>query len=459
MVRTPESAHASTRYGLTVPAGGSRAWLLLPAAALVFQSTILIVRGVDVGSWGWDHSQYHTQAIQKFAEQLPTPDLVNYASATSPGWHLLLALLLKAGAGFTLLRGVSTLAGVVLLLSATHTAARWVSPRTAACLLLPLAFSPFAVGGSAWITTDVPALACVALSLGAAMGGMAIVSGSLTTNSTSAPRPRWMWMAAVWASLGVCVRQPVAWLAAPIAWRALKQKRWSALLPALLPVAILGLFVALWGGLMPPPYRYLHSKGANPAALPLMLALAGCWGLPLLLALLASARGDSAAGANFPWSRLARNATVGAVASLVVAALIPTSMSVDEGRCFGPLWQLIERVPAPANRSLVMLVLAPLGGASIAGLATLAFHRGAGALATMVLLGLLMATAANMANSQAWQRYADLPLLLLLPWLAALASRGARAGAWVSAAAALVALMQLGMATVNLWKPALGGNL
>jgi hypothetical protein len=430
----------------------------VPAAALAIQATLLILRGVDVGSWGWDHSQYHTLAIQKFAEQWPTPDLVNYASATSPGWHLLLSLFLKMGASFTLLRGVSTLAGVVLLLSATHTAARWVSPRTAACLMLPLAFSPFAVGGSAWITTDVPALACVALSLGAAMGGMAVVSGRLTKDASSAPRPRWMWIAALWAALGVCVRQPVAWLAAPIAWRALRERRWSALIAALVPVAVLGLFVAMWGGLMPPPYRYLHSKGANPAALPLMLALAGCWGLPLLLALLASTCGDVAAGVAPPWSRIGRNAAIAAVASLLVAALIPTSMSVDDGRCFGPLWQLIERVPAPAHRSLVMLVLVPLGGASIAGLATLAFHRGAGALATMLLLALLMATAANMANSQAWQRYADLPLLLVLPWLAALATRGARASAWVSTAAAAVALIQVGMATVNLWKPAFGGT-
>ncbi|MBL9140767.1 MAG: hypothetical protein JNK53_02770, partial [Phycisphaerae bacterium] len=65
-----------------------------------------------------------------------------------------------------------------------------------------------------------------------------------------------------------------------------------------------------------------------------------------------------------------------------------------------------------------------------------------------------LAAAANAANSQAWQRYADLPILLLLPWLAAVGVRSSRAARAVGAAALLVAFAQLGMAAVNLWKPA-----
>lgn len=438
----PTSAPAAVQYG------GARAWILLPGAVMALQTAILILFGNDAGAWAWDQTQYHWLAILKFESQFPAPDLVNYTSATSPGWHLLLATLVSLGAGLQTLRWVSALAGVVLLCAATHTAARWVSPRTAALALLPLACSPYAVGGSAWITTDVPALACIALSLGAVTAGLAVHSSRVTRESHVAPW--WMWMAAVWAVLGVSIRQPVVWLVAPLTWRALREQRWWALVAPLLPVGLLCLLVFMWGGLMPPAYRYLHSKGANPASLALFLSLAACWGVPMAAALLWAERKEG---------RMAslRGPLVAAVGALAFVLAIPTSVSEPAGRCFGPLWQLVERVPAPGERSLVMLLLAPIGAASIAVLTSLAFRRGAGAIASLVLMALACAAAVNVANSQAWERYADLPLLLLLPWLAVLGVRNARAAQALGCAAIFVTVMQLAMAAINLWRPAFGG--
>lgn len=475
---------------------------------MALQTGLLILLGHDAGTWGWDQTQYHLPTIEEFAGQLPAPDLVNYKSATSPGWHLLLALFMKAGVGVTGLRCIAALAGILLLLVATHTAARWVAPRSAALLLLPLALTPYAVGGSAWVTTDVPALACVALTLAAITAGLTTTRAGRDTGRSTAgqgtlkphtPARIWLWLGALAAAAGVAIRQPTAWLAVPIALRALMERRWLGLTALIWPVGMLGVLVWAWGGLMPPAYRSLHGAGANPAAIALMLALAACWGAPLAMALTLAhgKRGAGQTGAgdlSVPpsawWTRTWLLAALAAAAALLYTAAIPTSATTpdDGGRCFGPLWELVRRMPAPGERSLVMLLLAPIGGAALTLLWRFAAWRGNTRAATILLVSLGMAAAANAANSQAWERYADLPLLLLLPWLAALgaapkAASGAaprsapramqgttsgerhapdakelaadaRAGSLLGWAALLVALMQMGIAGVNLWKPA-----
>lgn len=436
-------AHRSARH-----TGESRAWLALPAALLALQAGALILTGHPAGSWEYDHTYHHMPAIRTFAESLPTPDLANYRSATSPGWHLALAALLRAGASEEALRWASMLAGVVLMIVATLCAARWVSPRTAALLLAPLALSPFVVGGSAWVTTDVPALACVACALAATLRGL---RPSLVSTDASDSRRAWRpWLAGLWATLGVAVRQPLIWLCAPIAWRALRERRWPALAITLVPAALLACMVLAWGGLVPPAYRDQHGRGANPAGAVLVLAMIGAWGAPLALAL---------AWADDARRTLVRPAAIGALVGGVLASLVATSYAKGEGgiegRWGGPIWSAVERLPAPADRSVLLVALAALGGATLAIMIRQCRLRGSMPTASLVLLSLACVAATNAANSQAWQRYADLPLLLLVPWLAALSVRTTRAATLVALAAVLVALAQAGMATVNLWKPAL----
>jgi hypothetical protein len=433
------------------------------------QAFVLIAFGQPAGSWANDQTNYHMVAIEKFAEELPAPDLIHYPSATSPGWHLALAVLTRMGAGEGALRWVSALAGVVLALAATCTASRWVTPRTAALLALPLVLTPYAVGGSAWITTDVPALACMALALAATLrgcppyprwGGGGVVHATRAERSSNAPGstagPRtgpgaWRpWSAALWATAGVAIRQPLVWLAAPIAWRAWRERRAGGLVAALLPVALLVALVLMWQGLIPPMYRYLHQRGANPAGFVLLLALAGAWGAPLALALYVAEEARR---------RLLPLAAVGAALALAVALAVPTSYAKGEGgvegRWGGPLWSAVERTPSIADRSLLMTGMAAVGGASLAVLAQQASRRGATTAGGIVLIALACVAAANTANSQAWERYADLPLLLLLPWLAALGVRTPRAASAVGVAALVVACAQVAIAAVNLWKPAL----
>ncbi|MFO0784068.1 MAG: hypothetical protein U0636_10340 [Phycisphaerales bacterium] len=433
--------------------GTSPWWLVLPAAALAVQAGVHILHGTDVGQWGWDQTQYHAKVIQEFASQWPHCDLVNYQSATSPGWHLLLAALLKMGASMQVLRWVNAATGVLLLLVATTTAARWARPRTAACLFMPLALSPYAVGGSAWITTDVPALLCMTVALAA---------------TTRAPvwKPR---TAGIWATLAVAVRQPFAWLALPMVWRGMQDAGRSATADAqprslavvfawaALPILLLGVLVWQWHGLMPPAYRSLHDAGANPAGVVVLLALTACWGGPLAAILLWQAW--RAKNHEQPWMDFTlRWAAAAAALALLYTLAIHTNYSKEDGRWAGPIWSLVNHAPTlGGTRSSVLLVLAPLGAATLAVLWRCALRRHLGQVAVLFMLSLACVAAANTANSQAWERYADLPLLVLLPWMASLCARTEREGFALSVASLCVAAVQVGIAMVTLWRPGFGG--
>jgi len=43
------------------------------------------------GRGAFDQLNYHEQVIRRFVEQWPAPDLSDYLSATTPGYHLALA--------------------------------------------------------------------------------------------------------------------------------------------------------------------------------------------------------------------------------------------------------------------------------------------------------------------------------------------------------------------------------
>ncbi len=130
--------------------------------------------------------------------------------------------------------------------------------------------------------------------------------------------------------------------------------------------------------------------------------------------------------------------------------------AVREGRWGGPIWSAVQLVPAPGERSILLVALAAAGGATLTVMVQQARRRGTTREAGVVVLALACVAATNAANSQAWERYADLPLLLLLPWLAATGVRSARAGRALCGAAVVVAIAQVSIAFVTLWKPALG---
>ncbi len=379
-----------------------------------------------------DQEKFHLPVIREFAAQpWAEIDLVNYKSATAPGYHLFMAAIVKTfGENVTLLQLVNAGLSLLLLLNVARGAARLISPTFAAFAAAPLLCSSYFLGSSIWLTTDNAALLFVSLVLSSAALAPANPVRSLRQG--------------VFAAMAVATRQLHVWLAAPIfiaaAHRSGFFEKWVPKVPvaehppraggwpaliagaigAAMPFALLGYFVWIWGGLIPPTYRGMHGgdvesiAGSANFALPaLALSLLGALGvfyLPVARQQIRSLRVTD------PWVFCC------VVVGLMTALLPQTSFDPESGRRFGWMWEIIKRAPAPMERSVVPVVLAPLGALVVLLLWRKAKAAGRARQASILVFCLACWMAAQTANAQAWQRYCEPLILIFLAWMACLAS-------------------------------------
>ncbi len=420
-----------------------------------------------------DMVDYHAIEIRRLAAQWPTPDLRESFTTTTPGFHLVLAVVAKLGGGLVVQRLVASLAGWLAWLVTWRMAAAWCSARVAAVLAAPVALSPYLLGATVWMTTDAAALALAAATMGVAL---------VARNEVRMSR-----VAGLLGAGTVLVRQIMLWASVPAALRVLfdrakgVQASWGArawrlavvLVP---PVACVAAFFAMWGGSMPPRFQPFHQAVFNPAAMVMLLATLGCWGVLVL------------PGA---WMVLDRGARVRCVLVAVIAMAMcaavrsdwrkvlppdemrrgtvtehtwgPTAPDVvkgagEVGRWGGPIWEVARALPAPSGRSVSMIVLAGLGVVVAAALRERAARVGHAWPATLLLAALLCMGLAQCLNAQTFQRYFDPWALLAVGWLVAMGQGvDARSDRWCVRGAALLALVQFGMSAVVVFKPALAG--
>ncbi|MFZ9689933.1 MAG: hypothetical protein ACO3DS_08870 [Phycisphaerales bacterium] len=379
------------------------AWTIALPFAMACLAAILLGPTGDVTSEAFDQNQHHLLVIRSFAGQWPSPDLRDYQSATAPLWHLIQSIPASVGMPLEGLRAISTLAGVLLIVLVARVSARLASRAELAWLALPAAINPYTLSGSIWITTDVPATLALTLALALALldrrgRGMFLAIGTAIRQS------------GVWMLPSIAL---VTWFGAPAGSSTPTRARRTlvAIMPALVVLCTL---VWIWGGLTPPSYRDQHDRGMNLATPAFTLALVALWGLPLL-----TIRGLREVR-RIPVPVMASTVALGAF----IALAVPTSYDMDAGRWGGPLWGIVQRAPAIADRSLVLLVLAPLGAATLLLLVKRAHESMRGGAGVALGLGMIGLIAANTANSQCWERYADLPVMVLLVWLSSLGVRG-----------------------------------
>jgi len=429
------------------------AWLSAACAAILLAllATPVIVAGSDVDgvhpdgapayttSEAGDAAKYHLPVIRSMAEQWPDVDIVHYRSATSPGYHLAMAAALRAGADEQALRWINLVAGCVLVGVVAAFAGVVAGLRPAVVLSLPLVVSPYVLASSCWVTTDNAALAFVALAVAcAAFGGgsaRASVVGGASATLAVAIRQLHIWPIAplalsVKAGAGLFTPIPVVrritaglGLAPDESAGGVRRARMVVGAIALLaPVALLGFFVWKWQGLMPPAYRDKHASGISWAMPALSLSLAAVFAGPLLAG---AWEGVRTLRLRDPWVWL----TFGV--GLAAAVIPETAWSSDAGRTFGWMWEVARRAPSVADRSLLFVALAPLGALSLLAHWRAARANGRARAATILLFAGACWCAAQMANAQAWQRYAEPPVLAGAIWLAsvALPSKATRA-AW-----------------------------
>jgi hypothetical protein len=428
-----------------------------------------------------DQDRHHFVVVEKMYLEWPDVDIVDYPSATSPGYHLLLAGIGRAvgdfEAGKPLMRWVNAFVGLAAVGAAYWVCSVFTTSRRAMALTLPLCLSQYVLGAGAYISTDNAALAMILVAVGLCL----------------VPRLTWRrgpWMA-VSASAAVLSRQSSLFVVAPIglagalasplarfvpAWLRLRReedRRWGVFLSCALSVlvccAVMAYLIYRWGGLTPPVYGSLHDAGANPASPVVLLALAGAFGLcfgtmlaPLwkrigisrgliggmvvgAVAIVSipetaptwrataereSADGGGGAAPSEPplrgeWT----DPTTGKTLRYYVAA-DPETWTERRKRAFGWSWRLAEMLPTPFERSLFHLALAPIGALFLLAATRGALASGHSAAAVLLLVTLAGWAAAQSMNSMAWHGYFEPKLLAFLPWLTAMAIGRARLPLW-----------------------------
>lgn len=389
------------------------AWwpVLLVVSAFLAAAVPLIVTEYPRGRGRFDQVNYHEPAILRFAEQLPTPDVSNYLSATTPGYHLVLAVVARTISASPV---ALQLAGAFFTVGLLALFTRWLTPRAgpwpAAAMGLGLGSSIYVFSAGTFLLPDNAAwlgvLGVLLIALRPRVDTTTLIGGGAVLLALVLTRQSHLWAAGVlWASgwLGTqfLPRQGVVGeVGSLFEGLGARLKRLllvgMATMPAVLAVAW---FANVWGGLTVPIYHdYMH--GVNPATPTIVLAQiavigvfhVGFWWRPGW-ALLRSKPGL---------------VVLVLLGGLLVAVAPETTYDIEAGRYSG-LWNISAKTPDLAGRSnVLLLVLAPAGAGVLA-----AWLSGMNARNRWVLLGALVGfTAAVSMVHNAWQRYHE-PMLLM----------------------------------------------
>jgi len=388
-----------------------RVVLVRLAPVLVWMLAILpfVCIGKIGPSEAWDQDYYHRPVIKILSSQLPTPDFSNFGSATTPGYHLFMAVLDRLGADDLGLRLVSSLFGLAAAVVLARVVARLSdSEPLGAVAGIAFLLNPYVLSSAMFLTTDDLALLMMVLALGSA-----IDSAREGSNRHTLIR------AMLWSTGAAVVRQVLVWTAG-LAWigalmrsivgkepRPLRALTLAALsmVPAVLLVAY---FVWVWKGLTPPGFQSVIPIGLNPATPIYMLALVGCWGACA-----------AACHPRFLQAVCSRWAVIGAVIVLVGSLSIPTAPDgpPDGRRWGGVLWSVSAYFPVVLDRSSFIVLLAAGGGAVLGAVLWIARGHARRSETWTALSALVLCTLAQMANSYCFERYL-VPLGIVCMFLA-----------------------------------------
>ncbi|MBL4699349.1 MAG: hypothetical protein JKX70_11000 [Phycisphaerales bacterium] len=384
---------------------------------LLVVSWSVILSGNLSGRGAADDLNYHWLVIQQFSEQLPNPDLSDYQSATTPGYHLILSPLVQMDVGHM---GVQLVASVwtigFLGLLTWVVSARF--GKLSAVLMLPMLTSMYVLYPGIWLLPDNAGW----------FGVLAIVLLSLRSNPT--------WKS--WAVSGVILfgliwmRQIHIWIAGTIwlgAWlgsaadtptlRTLfsscidRTGRTTLAIACTIPAfTVLVWFMILWGGLVPPTFQENHQgpNMATPGFILLQLSILSLFFAPMLWPRFKETW-------KHQWGWIVFAAFIGCLLGVVPES----SYSYEAGR-YGGWWGLIHKLPTVAGRSPIFILGSILGAVVFVVWLNLVTRRDA-----WIWVGTMVAfTLAQSANHASWQRYHEPMLFIMLLLILARSSVVAR---------------------------------
>ncbi|MCA9282781.1 MAG: hypothetical protein H6812_02310 [Phycisphaeraceae bacterium] len=372
---------------------------------------------------GFDHGGYHLPVIRAFEAQLPTPDLSDYASATTPGYHLMMAVVARVVSDDArVLRGMSALIGAVfvgVMVYALAVGGVMRGARYGVTRAMPLAFSVYVVSSAGWLLPDNAAwllvLVIMMIALMARLRICALVGAGAALVGLVLVRQVHIWAAApIWFAWWLGERDVsdaarAAWIPSredPLSRKAMRTG--VAVLATLPAIGLIAWFVMVWDGMTPPSFS-TRLSGPNfvvPATVLSVLAIFGAffvgdW-LPAAWAALRERTGARVA------------LMVSAVIGLVVG-VVPESSYRFEDR-ISHIWIVVKRLPTVGERSPV-IVLGSIAGAVMAGM----IFNALGRRDRWVMLSVLGAfVASQTSGALAWPRYYE-PLVLV--WVALACAR------------------------------------
>ncbi|HEX8065462.1 MAG TPA: hypothetical protein VF520_02925 [Thermoleophilaceae bacterium] len=391
-----------------------------------------VIASGEGGTAGADDEQlYHLRTSLDLADELPHPDLEAVHTATTPGFHLVLAVVARLVTDDrAALEAFGSLFSLAMVLVAYSLVARFVDRWLALLLTLPFVLSHYVLQSAAWLNTDNAAVLFVLLTL-----GVALRLASAPPGEADARRP--YVLGGAYLFLAAWVRQAALWAAGPFVVAAALAGRLvpglagpgaaaegarsarpvaraiAATLPALASLLVLA---AVWGQLTPP--NAANQSGTSAAALPFTLAIVGVFG-PFFAAC-AVTRDDLLRG---------RAPVAAAAGGLLLALAAPTSQTDElQRRTGGGLWRVVESTPVVADRSLLIAVLAPIGAAILVALWRAAARHAMRRPAVVALAAVASLALAQAATVRTYQRYFEPMLLVLLALLAAMGPLGGAGG-------------------------------
>ncbi|QOV91861.1 hypothetical protein [Humisphaera borealis] len=391
--------------------------------AFLIPAAVLIASGIERTAAAADQNEYHLPTIRQFARQWPAVDLSSYPAAMTPGYHLLMTAVVKLGGDVGSMRWATLLitAGLVGTL-AWAASGRRMGTWDVVLLCLPFAWSQYILPSGVYVVPHTLSwwglLLVLVLAIDCRWSGRSAVVGGILLSAT------------------VMVRQIYIWAAAPLVAAAMTAApsggggRASAFKRALIAglccvpaAALLFYFYKLWGSLAPSSQPWAKpAQGVNLAAITMILATFG------LLAPLAIARLPVG-----PKQWLA--ALAGVAVGLVHSLIGPTTYSFADGRWSG-LWNLAALLGTAGERSVLITILAGLGGGCVGLLLAMCrpwFVWGA------AIAGFI---ASNAAVNLAWPRYYE-PMVLMTCVLIVRDQGGTRTSHRVARGA--LCLMQAGL--------------
>lgn len=312
----------------------------------------LILLDYNAGRAFGDQNFGHLPAIKFFIEQL---DFSDYPSATTPGYHVLIAIFAKV---FTqnviFLKLISSIITAVFIGLFAGLLYEKAGRLKTIVLLLPMIFSLYIFPDGVWLVPDNLAWLTV--------GIIFILTATYSLNT------EYFVCTGIVLLMAVAVRQPNIWLAS-VPWAAAlsymlfhnnqKEKKivyiGMSLLITMPALLLLFYFYHTWGGLVPPSLQVRHERSMSycvPAFFLSIFLIYSIFYTPTLI------------------HALKKNAThrayhfiaTGSCIGFLIAVIPATDYNYDAGR-FSGFWNFVQLAPTIGHTSILLLITSSLGGA------------------------------------------------------------------------------------------------